>query len=213
MELRGHWVIHMRPAAVLGFVVSATAVCQNYGINTLAGGALPENILGTSASLGPVRSIASDGAGRLFIALPDYFVVLSLDPRTGVLTRVAGNGIPGFSGDNGPATGAQLSVIQGVGVDSTGNVYIADTGNNRIRKVSNGVISTVAGNGNSGFSGDNGPAINAQLKSPGGVAVDSAGNLYIADTLNNRIRKVSDGVISTAAPRRRRLQGPRRATL
>ncbi len=78
-------------------------------------------------------------------------------------------------------------------MDSAGNVYIADTVNNRIRKVSNGVITTVAGNGTAGFSGDNGPATSAQLYNPIGVAVDSAGNLYIADTDNNRIRKVSNG--------------------
>ena len=84
-------------------------------------------------------------------------------------------------------------------MDSAGNLYIADSGNNRIRKVSNGVITTVAGNGTAGFSGDNGPATSAQLNYPQGVAVDSAGNLYIADTGNNRIRKVSNGVITTVA--------------
>ncbi len=84
-------------------------------------------------------------------------------------------------------------------MDSAGNLYIADTGNNRIRKVSNGVITTVAGNGIAGFSGDNGPATSAQLNYPMGVAVDSAGNLYIADVGNNRIRKVSNGVITTVA--------------
>ena len=84
-------------------------------------------------------------------------------------------------------------------MDSAGNLYIADTVNNRIRKVSNGVITTVAGNGTCCFSGDNGPATSAQLYGPQGVAVDSAGNLYIADTGNNRIRKVSNGVITTVA--------------
>ncbi len=95
---------------------------------------------------------------------------------------MAGNGTAGFSGDNGPATSAELNVPAGVAVDSAGNLYIADYGNNRIRKVSNGVITTVAGNGTAGFSGDNGPATSAELNMPGGVAVDSAGNLYIADT-------------------------------
>ena len=97
-------------------------------------------------------------------------------------------------------------------MDSAGNLYIADTGNDRIRKVSNGVITTVAGNGTSGFSGDNGPATSAQLNHPHGVAVDSAGNLYIADTGNNRIRKVSNGVITTVAGNgTRRLQRRQRA--
>jgi sugar lactone lactonase YvrE len=110
---------------------------------------------------------------------------------------VAGNGTPGFSGDNGPATSAQLYGPDGIAVDSAGNLYIADSVNNRIRKVSNGIITTVAGNGTAGFSGDNGPATSAQLYSPSGLAVDSAGNLYFADGANYRIREVSNGVITT----------------
>ncbi len=119
-----------------------------------------------------------------------------------MVTTVAGNlqdGTPGFSGDNGPATSAKLNGASGLAVDSAGNLYIADTNNHVIRKVSNGVITTVAGNGTSGYSGDNGPATSAQLNSPYGVAVDSAGNLFIADTNNNVIRKVSSGVITTVA--------------
>jgi uncharacterized protein (TIGR03437 family) len=101
---------------------------------------------------------------------------------------VAGNGTAGFSGDNGPPTSAQLSNPYGVAIDSAGNVYIGDSGNNRVREVSNGLIATVAGNGAFGFSGDNGPATNAQLSNPYGVAIDSAGNLYIGDAGNSRIR-------------------------
>jgi uncharacterized protein (TIGR03437 family) len=122
--------------------------------------------------------------------------------QTYTIYTVAGNGTPGLSGDNGPATSAQLLSSIGVAVDSAGNLYIADTGNNRIRKVSNAVITTVAGNGTHetpGLSGDNGPATSAQLNQPVGVAVDSAGNLFIADALNNRIRKVSNGTITTVA--------------
>jgi len=99
----------------------------------------------------------------------------------------------GVLGDNGPATSAYLNQPQGVAVDSVGNLYIADWQNNRIRKVSNGLITTVAGTGTRGYSGDNGLATSAQLAYPAGVAVDSAGNLYIADTSNSRIRKVSNG--------------------
>jgi DNA-binding beta-propeller fold protein YncE len=87
----------------------------------------------------------------------------------GVITTVAGNGTPGFSGDNGPATTAQLFYPDGVAVDAAGNVYISDSFNNRIRMVSNGVIATVAGNGTPGFTGDNGPATSAQLQYPGGA--------------------------------------------
>src|SRR5439155_41746 len=122
----------------------------------------------------------------------------------GLISTVAGNGISGFSGDGGPATSAQLAFFSGgsgVAVDVAGNLYISDNGNNRVRKVTaDGVISTVAGHGTFGFSGDEGPATSAQLDNPYGVAVDVAGNLYIADTFNSRVRKVTaEGVISTIA--------------
>jgi len=121
--------------------------------------------------------------------------------QSGIITTSAGNGIPGFSGDGGPATAAQLSRPTGVAVDSAGNLYIADADNVRIRKVAaTGVISTVAGNGFGGFSGDGGPATAAQLSSPVGVTVDSDGNLYFVDGGNHRIRKVTPaGIISTVA--------------
>ena len=112
-------------------------------------------------------------------ALPNQ-TVFRLD-TAGVVTRVAGNGTPGFSGDNGPAPSAQVSNPEGVAVDAAGTLYIADNINNRIRKVSNGVITTVVGNGTQSL-GDNGPATDAGLAAPFGVAVDAAGNLYIADT-------------------------------
>jgi sugar lactone lactonase YvrE len=126
----------------------------------------------------------------------------------GVITTVAGNGTEGFSGDNGPAISAQLNDPRGIAVDASGNIYIADTQNFRIRKVSSGLITTVAGsgpvgsnggNGRGGFSGDGGPATSAQLNNPFGVAVDANGNLFIADSYNTRIRKVSNGVITTVA--------------
>ncbi len=121
----------------------------------------------------------------------------------GTITTVAGNGTRGFSGDNGPASNAQLNNPYGVALDSTGNLDIADTGNHRIRKVdTNGTITTVAGNGFPGFSGDNGPASNAQLNNPTGVALDSAGNLSHRGLGNHRIRKVdTNGTITTVAGR------------
>ena len=186
----------MRLLVVLTCFTACSGLGQNYTISTIAGSALPiMNIPGAQASLGFVHAVAADSAGNVFIGEENYAIVVRLDQTTGILTLVAGNGTSGFSGDNGPATSAQLSSPYGVAVDSAGNLYIAD--GSRIRKVSNGVITTVAGNGAFGFSGDNGPATSAQLSTPLGVAVDSADNLYIAD--GNRIRKVSNGVITTVA--------------
>jgi sugar lactone lactonase YvrE len=120
---------------------------------------------------------------------------------SGIIITVAGNGTNGFSGDGGAATNAELRRPSGVAVDATGNLFIADCNNQRIRKVStNGIINTVAGNGTGGYYGDGGVATNAELYSPSGVAVDTTGNLFIADYYNNRIRKVgTNGIISTLA--------------
>jgi len=127
-----------------------------------------------------------------------YAAVLRLDATTGILTRVAGNGTNGFSGDNGPAVNAQLYEPTGLALDSAGNLYIADTNNIRIRKVSNGIITTVAGNGVDGAAGDGGPATSAELSYPTALAIDAAGNLYIGDG-SGVIRKVTNGVISSVA--------------
>ena len=183
----------------LGLAVAWPAPAQTYTISTYAGGGLPVYLPGALANLeNGVGGVAVDGAGNVFLTMPG--VVLRLDAITGILTLVAGNGTYGFSGDNGPATSAQLRSPTGVAVDSAGNLYIADGVDNRIRKVSGGVITTMAGNGTrDGFSGDDGPATSAKLLYPEGVAVDSAGNLDIADTYNSRIRKVSGGVITTVA--------------
>jgi len=135
--------------------------------------------------------VALDPAGNLYIADFGNSRVRKVTPG-GTISTYAGTGTPGFAGDGGPATAAQLSFPQGVALDSAGNLYIADSNNNRIRKVTpGGTISTYAGTGLQGFSGDGGPAIDAQLWFPVGVALDSAGNLYIADQENQRIRKVT----------------------
>jgi sugar lactone lactonase YvrE len=157
----------------------------------------------TSAELNVPDGVAEDSAGNLYIADALNDVIRKVTAATGVITTIAGNGTAGFSGDGGAATSAELSTPAGVAVDSAGNLYIADEGNQRIRAVSAGTgqITTIAGNGTAGFSGDNGAAASAELNFPGGVAIDSAGNLYIADSLNNRIRKVSaaTGMIMTIA--------------
>ncbi len=138
----------------------------SYTISTFAGGGLPVNIKGTSATLGIPSAVAVDAGGNVFFSNRNPDVVLRLDATTRVLTLVAGNGTRGFSGDNGPATSAQLYAPTGVAVDSLGNLYIADTSNERIRKVSNGVITTIAGNAASNFGGDNGPGHQCRVERP-----------------------------------------------
>src|ERR1017187_5507742 len=129
-----------RPLAtvLLALAASWTASGQAYTISTFAGGALPVNIPGATASLYAPSAVAVDRTGNVFLA--DGNTVLRLDAATGFLTLIAGNGTQGFSGDNGPANSAQLYLPQGLAVDSAGTLYIADTYDNRVRKVTNGVI-------------------------------------------------------------------------
>ena len=149
----------------------------------------------TNASIPGPGAVTVDSAGALYVSAGGRVRKVA----SGVITTVAGNGSSGFSGDGGPAVNASLTLPSGLAVDTTGNLYIADTDNNRIRKVSNGIISTFAGNGQQGISGDGGPATSASLTIPAGVAVDAIGNVYIADTGINRVRKVSAGIITTLA--------------
>jgi sugar lactone lactonase YvrE len=155
----------------------------------------------TAASLNAPTGVTVDSSGNLYIADSRNYRVRRVDVAAGIITTVAGNGIYGFSGDGGPATAASLSFPWGVALDGSGNLHIADTNNNRIRRVdASGIITTVAGDGIYGFSGDGGPATAASLRSPTGVALDGSGNLYIADTNNNRIRRVdASGIITTVA--------------
>jgi sugar lactone lactonase YvrE len=146
-----------------------------------------------------------DGAGNLYVADSGNDSVREVLASSGIIIIVAGTGIPGFSGDMGPATLAELSSPEGVAVDSAGNLYIADSGNNRVREVfpGTGIITTTLGNGTPGFSGDGGTASDAQLQLnfPMSVAFDSAGNFFIADTSNGRVRRVdaSTGILTTVA--------------
>jgi len=148
------------------------------------------------ASLG---GIAINSSGDLYFT--NYSAVYKLPRSGGTAQVIAGGG--STLGDGGPATAAQLTILQGIALDQSGNLFIADGGAHRIRKVnlSTGIITTVAGIGTPGFSGDGGPATQAQLRYPWGVALDSAGNLYIADFYNQRIRRVAaaTGLISTIA--------------
>ena len=161
----------------------------------------------TQTRLDAPQAVAVNAAGDVFVADTGNNRVDEVLP-SGRIVSFAGNGKPGYAGDGGRATGAELTEPAGVAADSAGNVYIADAGNNVIRRVDarTGTITTVAGDvaadqangGLGGFSGDGGPATSAQLKDPEGVALDSAGDLFIADTFNHAIREVTPaGTIST----------------
>ena len=157
----------------------------------------------SSAKLFNPYSVAIDGSENLYIADSENHVIRKVSASTGIITTIAGNGVQGYQGDGGAATSANLFSPQGVFVDNAGNVYISDSGNNVIRKVtfSTGIITTIAGNGTAGYSGDGGPASSSSLSSPHGLAADAAGNLYIADAVNNVIRKVeaTTSTMSTVA--------------
>jgi sugar lactone lactonase YvrE len=209
--------------AVRGTIIYISDVATNTiwardletGAETLIAGSLGSGYSGdggpaVDAQLTGPRGLAVDAAGNLFIADSGNHAVRKI-AVDGTITTVAGNGNRGFSGDGGSAKRARLNTPTAVAIDSKGNLYIADTLNHRIRKVNSaGTIVTVAGSGaisavghstgGFGFSGDGGLAVDAQLSIPEGVAVDSRGNLYIADTGNDRIRKVdAGGIIRTIA--------------
>ncbi|RKP54029.1 hypothetical protein D7Z26_11610 [Cohnella endophytica] len=156
----------------------------------------------TSTGIYNPYGVAIDSTGTVYIADSQNYRIRKIDASSGIITTVAGTGFPGFSGDGGLATAAQLGIPYGIAFDSSDNLYIADMSNSRIRKVDKltGNISTVAGNGSAGFSGDGGSATSAQLSQPLGVAIDGIGNLYIADSANNCVRKVdTSGTITTVA--------------
>ncbi len=151
----------------------------------------------TAAHIGGLGyTVGADASGNVYI--PDDYRIRKVSP-SGIITTIAGTGINGFTGDGGPATAARIGMSQGIALDRIGNIYITMYLQNIVRKIDTaGIITTIAGNLTSGFSGDGGQATAAQLKGPSGVGVDSAGNIYINDQLNYRFRKVNtSGIIST----------------
>ena len=154
----------------------------------------------TNARLSEVEGLAIDRHGNIYIADTDNYRIRRVDP-SGVIETIAGTGEWGTEGDGGPARNASMTPVYGIAADLDGNIYIADTWDDRIRKIDTaGTISTIAGTGEEGASGDGGPATSARLDKPRGVTVDTTGNVYIADSDNHRIRRVDrDGTITSIA--------------
>ena len=171
-----------------GIIQTVAGVGPNW---PFGGGYSGDGGAATNASLNMPYGLALDNAGNLYIADNYSHVVRKIDGN-GIITTIAGNGVKGFAGDGVAATNASFSFPRDVKVDLTGNVYISDSGNNRIRRVdTNGIISTVAGTGANAYAGDGGPATNAALNNPTGLALDLAGNLFVADYSNNCVRVIS----------------------
>src|SRR5260370_23774165 len=158
-----------------------------------------DGILAVNGSLFTPTAIAVDSSGSIYVAANGG--VIRKVTSDGIITAFAGNGQIGYSGDGGPALQAQFSrSINGLAFDSGGNLYVSDGDNNCIRRIStSGLVTTIAGTGRSGFSGDGGAADSAKLSSPLRIFIDASDNLYIADLENYRIRKVANGIITTVA--------------
>jgi trimeric autotransporter adhesin len=180
-------------------VATVVAGVLNADSNECEGGYSGDNGPATNALLGSPGSVAVDSAGNIYVS--DSSRIRKITVASGIITTVAGNGTAGYSGDNGPATEAELSPGQ-IAVDSAGNLYFTDDYSNRVRKVTaaSGIITTVAGNGTAGYSGDNGPATEAELNEPTAIAVDSAGDIYVQDAVNNVVRMVNTAGIITSVP-------------
>jgi sugar lactone lactonase YvrE len=169
---------------------------------TGTGGYNGDNILATAAQLQSPDGVAFDSSGRLYIADNGNRRVRLVDAGTKLITTYAGNGSTGYNGENIPATSAEFANIRSIGLDSADNLYIVDAGTNvRVREVDAATqhINTIAGNGVAGFSGDGGPAVNASLDDPEGIAIDSVSNLYVSDFNVQRVRRISSGIIDTIA--------------
>jgi sugar lactone lactonase YvrE len=189
-------------------VAAATGIITTYAGTQIAGYSGDKGPANAAQMYGPT-ACATDSSGNLYLADDANNVIRKVDLITGIITTIAGNGADAgspdgtFSGDGGPALLAGINHPFGIAADGAGNLYIADTDNQRIRMVSvtTGVITTIAGTGTHGYSGDGGPATNAELYNPEGLAVDSSGNVYFAEEANNVIRKVTaaTGIISTIA--------------
>jgi len=212
-----HLLAPCKTISIRSFVIIAAVVSTCFYnsaraqiINTIAGNGVSTSCTGdggpaTSAATGNNWSVAADGLGNVYIGSDNgssgcYSRVRRVDAY-GTITTFAGTGSPGYSGDGGPASAAQLYYPWGVACDPSNNLYISDEGNARIRKVNtSGIISTICGTGSPGFSGDGGPATAAQVYEPWAITCDPSGNIFFYDWYNYRVRKIStSGTITTVA--------------
>lgn len=181
--------------------ITPTAAQPAYQIDTIAGSSLSgDGGPATAAQLGNIQGIAIDRLGNLYLSDTDNHRIRKVSTG-GIITTLAGTGIAGFSGDGGLAASAQFNLPYGLACDLTGNLYVADLGNNRVRRIApDGTVSTIAGGGPAATVNEGDLAINSQLLTPRNVATDAAGNLYISEFSGHRVRKVTpDGRIWTAA--------------
>jgi uncharacterized protein (TIGR03437 family) len=197
--MRGYWCLCLLAASAS--FAATEAPRTRYRIETVAGSDRKgDGGIATSAQFAVVQGIAVDRLGNIYISDTESHRVRKVS-AAGIVTTVMGTGTAGYSGDGGPAVAAQLNLPYGLAVDSTGSLYIADLGNQRVRRVGpDGTITTVAGTGRKASSGDDGTAVLVPLMSPRNVAVDGAGNLYISEFEGHRVRRVTpDGRIATVA--------------
>jgi sugar lactone lactonase YvrE len=188
MYISDEWNHRVRRVDMSTGIIDAFA---GTGINSYSG----DSGLAINATFSRILGVCTDQFGNVYIGDWDNARIRKVDFVTGIVTTIAGNGTTGYSGDNGLAINANISKPTAICIDKDGNLYFSDETNQRVRKVesSTGIITTVAGNGTAGFSGDGNAAVNASLNHPSGICIDSSYNLFVSDFNNHRVRKITLG--------------------